>query len=338
MYGKHAAALVTFDDFCPLSAKDYDYGGNTKEDGIIESFFINHLLANYPFIKVNLFTIANNRMNPLNPYDWLDDNTCRLSQHNEWIQWIKNITNTYSQIVLGYHGWQHVRTVTNTSDEFQGYETKELTYASLDSMKKEFNKVKLPVEPVFRPPGWGINPWLLDWLADHKIILGDNPNMTTASDPIKPSWYRTNGKKKLLRIPITGHIDMDDVILKNGCYILHFHFTEPNENSISRQYNRDSLISTVDKLNNKYGDKIAWLSYNEIGNQFRRIDSINYSISGSNKELLIQTKNKREDLEGISFVADAGVQKVLVIDESNSTLAPGTSDGVIWVIRHAAST
>lgn len=260
-------ALITIDDLCPVYVPQYnvDFGGRMDGNGIIEGLLINTLIKGFPYIKINLFTTPNYRYNIFNPLDPIPDNLFRLSNHLTWVNWIKSILKEYPQIVLSYHGWDHWRKGTLRPDEFAGYQSQSETIEALENMVNEFKKVDLPVEKVFRPPGWGINPYLLEWLADSDFILGDKPDMSTCSNPYGPSFFDLGNGKKLKRIPVTNqYYSLDEVREKSGCYIMHFHITEPNENSLTRPQNVEGLLKTLDYIHKNLADRISWLSYQEM--------------------------------------------------------------------------
>jgi predicted deacetylase len=261
------AALITIDDLCPVYFPEHnmDFGGKMDGQGIIEGLLINTVIRKFPHIKINLFTTPNYRYNIFNPLEPIPDGLFQLSNHREWVNWIKAILQAYPQIVLSYHGWDHWRKGTLRPDEFAGYQSQSETIQALENMVNEFKNVNLPVEKVFRPPGWGINPWLLDWLADNDFILGDKPDMPTCRNPYSPSFFDLGNGKQLKRIPITNqYYSLDEIIKKGGCYIMHFHFTDPNENSLSRHQNVEGFLKTLDYMYNNFSDRIIWLSYHDL--------------------------------------------------------------------------
>lgn len=313
--GYQSAALITIDDFSPLYLPGLDYGGRIDKEGILERVIIGEIIENFPFIKVNLFTIPNNRFNLMNPFWWFPDGTNLLSNNLDWVKWVKEMLEKYSQLVLGYHGWVHCRKITNTPDEFVGYETKEETERALNNMLNEFKKVGLPVDNVFRPPGWGLNPWLLDWLADNEIILGDQPISPTCQDSFRPSWYALPSGKKLLRISVNGaERDIEKIISQGGSFIKHFHFTEPDANALSRRSNVEELKRVIGYIHQKWGGKVAWLSYGEMGEHFKRVDKVKYKVEEKNGEVVLKTGNSKEELQGVTFVFDEKPRRVQVLD------------------------
>lgn len=198
-------------------------------------------------------------------------------------------------------------------DEFSGYSSKEQTEVALLNMITEFDKVGLKIDKAFRPPGWGINSWLLDWLADNEILLGDTPRMETATDPCHPSWYITPVGNKLLRIAVPDAFSVDEVIEAEGCYIKHFHFTEPNENSISRLENLTDMKDTIRYIQQKWGNQVGWLSYGEMGEHFKRTEKIKYESYSEEKLPIITTKNTNEELTGVTFECSNPKPKKVII-------------------------
>ena len=291
-------ALITIDDLCPVYIPEYniDFGGRMDEKGIVEGLLIGTLINEYPEIKINLFTTPNYRYNIFNPLEPIPDNSYRLSSQETWVAWIKAKLRAYPQLVLSYHGWNHWRDSTLRPDEFAGYPDQATTVNALEKMVDEFRRVDLRAEKVFRPPGWGVNPWLLRWLADNGFILGDKPDMPTCSDPYGPSFFDLGNNKKLKRIPVTNqYYSLEEVIEKGGCYVMHYHMTEPNENSLTRPQNIDNLIKTLAHIRKNLADKITWLSYQEMSERLSGESDNDISVVKANYSNYVKLQEKGSD-------------------------------------------
>ena len=56
------------------------------------------------------------------------------------------------------------------------------------------------------------------------------------------------------------YYSLEEVIEKGGCYIMQFHMTEPNENSLTRPQNIEGLLRTLEHMQNYFSDRVRWLS------------------------------------------------------------------------------
>ncbi len=97
-------------------------------------------------------------------------------------------------------------------------------------------------------------------------------------------------------------------------FIKHFHFTEPDANSLTRKQNIEELKKTADYIWKKWGDRVAWLSYGEMGEHFKRVDRVKFEVEERRGELVLKTQNSKEELEGITFVFEEKPRKVKVLD------------------------
>jgi hypothetical protein len=312
--GNEVAGLLTIDDFCPVDDGGLDYGGRTDSLGIVEDYVVGQVLDEFPFVKINMFTIPNNRMNLRGPF--FPDGAHSFSKNPQWVAWVKRLLADHPQLVLGYHGWVHCRKGIGSSDEFAGYDTAQENEWALQSMIREFECVGLPVDHVFRPPGWGMNIWLLRGLAERGIILGDNPSTPTCNDAYLPGWLAVGASRPLMRIAVNGVVptDIDAVAKVGGAFIKHFHFTEPNGNSLSRSENRDELRTAVEMLQKRFASRVAWLSYGEIGRQSLTQRLVRFRLDQRGPQLLVSTQNSREELKGITFLLEDVPSKVRILD------------------------
>jgi len=315
--GYRAVALVTLDDLCPVYEPNFDFGGRMDDEGIVKKTIVNDILHSFPNIKLNMFTIPNNRYNTASPFNPYPDRAFILSNNQAWVEWLKELLDQNKQLVVATHGWIHWWENTPRPDEFTGYSSKEETEYALNNMLEEFEKVDLEYDKSFRPPGWGINPWLLEWLAANDFVLGDTPRMETSTDDCHPSWYETKNGKKLTRIAVPDTRSIDEVIELRGSCILHFHFAEPNGNSITRPQVLEEMKNSIRYIFDTWGDEIGWMSYAEMGEHYKRTKNVKYKTKREEGNINILTKNSSDELTGVTFeFSDEEPSEVRILDKS----------------------
>lgn len=298
-----ATALMTVDDYCPLDQGiEHDYGGNMTPTGLVQSFFIDRLIKKYPACRINWFTIPNMRQDLKNtPNIMFPDGTYQLRNHPAWVSWTKDLQKNYPQIAISYHGWMHtIATNPENAGEFNGYDAAQ-TIEALTKMKEEFDYVGIKADKAFRSPGWAYNQTLFDWLADNDIVYCDNKSIITSDNEFLPSYYTTNSGKKLVRIPVPSTAMRPIIDTYEGNGIFHFHWTQPNSNRLSLKSNQDTADLIFNDTFSRYGNDVAWLTYQEMGEHFKRSHAVVYETSVVGATLTIQTQNTPEELKGVTF-------------------------------------
>ncbi len=322
LYGIRAVALITVDDFCPLDqGGEYDYGGDITAEGLVNTFFVDQVLSQYPACKVNWFTIPNMRQDLVNT-EIFNDGTYRLRNQQDWVTWVKTLQATYPQLVLSYHGWIHVQLANAASaGEFTVYDAEE-TLAALESMKSEFKYVGLELDNAFRPPGWAYNQTLLDWLADNDMVFCDNKALATSDSEFLPSYYTTDSGKKLVRIAVPSIAQTIVLETYNGNGIIHYHWTQPNNNRLSLEANQTAIIVSIRTVISRNGKDVVWLSYGEMGEHFKKSNAVSYEETVTGTEVSIQTENTAEELTGVTFQFAGGhPTAVTVLDVDGASVS-----------------
>lgn len=149
---------LNFDDYSvkSLHNNNYDYGGAVGE-GVNKIF--TDLLADYPELKVTLFTVPNARFKNLAGtfYGRVGDDRYSLSrpEYTPLINWFKSHN---TQVEVAMHGYDHLNPKTKlflAPAEFELMTNKNEIGSRLANGWAIFHKVGLEIKG-FRPPMWGV--------------------------------------------------------------------------------------------------------------------------------------------------------------------------------------
>jgi len=318
LYGLEAAALVSIDDLCPMNnGPGWDYGGNMTSSGVFMGLLINEVLAHYPRCKITSFGVANMQEDDRQGAGPAPLGTWQLRNHQDWVTWWLQLQGRFPQLTLGYHGWTHLnaRTHDNTEFAYLGYPDDAAVVNALDSMVGEFAFVQMWPEKAFRPPAVAMpqpsqSTALLEFLARNEIVLCDHPTVsfTAAGAHHRPSWYQIPGSDlRVLRICIGADSDYITVLNSEGAWTQYHHFAGPSSSAIYRPGQMDIMKAAISNINDRWGDRVGWLSYGEMGQHFRRSDAVQWTAESHGSAVDIRTDRAAQDLVGVTWEFEVDV-------------------------------
>ncbi len=184
-FNKDCALTFTVDDLHPESANDlehkdfgYDFTSNFWQS-------LKTLKAKFPEIVFTLFAVPNWRDRADSPKgilwplrklhrikNFYLDNTFNIAlpKYRDWVAGVNTLVDE-GLIEIGTHGYWHYSFLQKVPKSQENLLlSKDETAAKLTLMEKLFNESGIKYEKSFRPPGWGLNHHLADFLAAHDYL------------------------------------------------------------------------------------------------------------------------------------------------------------------------
>jgi len=272
---------LQFDDF---SAKDgiqdpYDYGGNLN--GALNKQFL-CLLEKYPYIKVNLFVIADPIFVNKGFYrQSLKQGTWCLSRHPHVVDFLKSLP----QVECSNHGLHHYQDKIKyflKCREFE-FKTKAACIQTIQKAEAVFSEAELPVFG-FKPSGWSIGHntgfQLIYALKEFNFdfVCLSTPVSGLNWDKKRVSFIYPEQYQGLLNIPQNLSLNWPvKKLLETIDYIVSYHGVMTLQGHYNNQYHwmsdgigDDSIqkIKTVlNYLKTKYPGEIYFATLSEIAKQ-----------------------------------------------------------------------
>jgi len=299
--GIDAAALIDIDDLCPvyLPEDGLDFGGDLTDGGTLRSFVVGELLRQYPDAKVNLMLIANMRQNPILRRALGGDDRYLLSKQRDWVRQVSEILADTPGLRIAMHGYWHYNGADNSAREFLQYDahrTREIMVRMHSAIIDAFPGA----EQVFRAPGWSATPPVLDYLSDAGFLLADSSAASTFTSSV-PSCMPLQGGKDLVHGGPDFRIGLTDGIRQGAFIVSHFHWTEPNANSLSRATVRQVARDFARAISTHVGGNTDWMSYWEAADSVARAGRSDFTVSAAEGALAIILAGEPSDMQRVTL-------------------------------------
>jgi len=306
-YGKLAAFCLGVDDIHPESSKDdegIDFGGDMDHGNFK---YLNELVEKYPYLKTNLFVVADWIARPVYPF-WkfiskLDpivspfglrspalvksarttvarrrsyrEGTFRLDldRYRTWCDWLRSKVQTGNFEVVP-HGLFHISENSCASTEFADLSPDEMLRRLIE-MKQIFDNTKIPFVNGFRPPGWDISWGLLEILdkLEYRFFAGffdSKSQLHPLGDRILPVRYDNYSF-----VSITANCNMQtferafDIIELGGLVLFQTHIMSScfGLERVSKKFVR-IMSRLLDMIEKKYPDQVWFATLGEIADEF----------------------------------------------------------------------
>lgn len=290
--GKKAAVCFTVDDISPLKSTDIYEGGGDMLGGALGR--VKWLLDRHPQLRATLFTTANWSETVSQPtrrllakIPWLRDrlflasrlekDSMRLTRHPDFVKFL----NEAECFEVALHGLYHCHRGRNIYVEFQN-ETREEFDAIIREMLSIFNEAGLKYANGICPPGWNAPDPLLDALIDNGIgfVASSRDIFTPVSAGALGEMSGIRGLPLFFPSFIKGgrlvHFPTNfqatsraeralETVEMGGLLSIKAHIINDSMLDSAKDVYMNYLDLLLSKIEDKYGDNIAWTTVGEMG-------------------------------------------------------------------------
>lgn len=299
-HGKKAAVCLTIDDISPLKSTDIYEGGGDMLGGALGR--VKWLLDRHPQMRATLFTTANWSETVARPtrkllakIPWLNDrvflakrlkkDSMRLTNHPAFVEFL----NGSKCFEVALHGLYHCHKGRDIYVEFQ-HETREEFDAIIAEMLSIFNEAGLKYANGICPPGWNAPDPLLDALIDNGIDF-----VASSRDIFTPVSAEASGEMsgikglplffpslikggKLAHFPTnfqaTSRVERAlEIIETGGLLSIKAHIINDSMLDSAKDVYMNYLDLLFSKLEDKYGDDIAWTTVGDMSRTMKENSS-----------------------------------------------------------------
>lgn len=299
--GKTAAVCLALDDVHPATSRDAYEAGGDLERGVLGHLL--WLLERHPRLKATLFVTPAWRMISGHPtrllrsrLPWLRErlhltpvrprHALRLDRHPRFCRFLRALPRTE----LALHGLHHVRRGDPLHVEFLG-RSRRACRRALERGIEIFRRADLPLAPGFAPPGWHLTAELAEAAAEAALEFVASardletpiaPAATTAGCGLRgaplcvPARLAPSGlihfttNYQATSAPARAFAILD----AGGLLAIKAHAAKRvvdhvMADGLDAAY-RDSLHRLFARLEDRYGDDVAWTSFGALAAGLRR--------------------------------------------------------------------